>query len=51
MIPEVFPVLLNLVAGFPLAMSTLLILTIDLGTELAPAVSVPCNALPALPFG
>jgi len=40
MFPEVFPVLLNLAVGFPLGLSALLILTIDLGTELAPAISL-----------
>jgi len=40
MLPEVFPVLLGLAFSYPQALSTLLILVIDLGTELAPAVSL-----------
>jgi len=40
MLPEVCPVLMNLAIGLPLATSALLILCIDLGTELAPAVSL-----------
>lgn len=40
MIPEVIPVLLNLAIGLPLCLSAILILFIDLGTELAPAVSL-----------
>lgn len=40
MIPEVSPILLNLAFGFPLGLSAILILTIDLGTELAPAISM-----------
>jgi len=38
--PEVFPVLLNLAIGMPLGLSSLQILSIDLGTELAPAISL-----------
>eukprot|EP01132_Coremiostelium_polycephalum_P003736 gene3736-4655_t len=38
--PEIFPFLLNIVAGIPLAITSFLILCIDLGTELAPAISL-----------
>eukprot|EP01129_Flabellula_baltica_P003237 TRINITY_DN1303_c0_g5_i1.p1 TRINITY_DN1303_c0_g5~~TRINITY_DN1303_c0_g5_i1.p1 ORF type:complete len:503 (-),score=84.71 TRINITY_DN1303_c0_g5_i1:371-1879(-) len=38
--PEVVPVLLLLGFGFPVALSSVLILAIDLGTELAPAISL-----------
>jgi len=38
--PEAIPVLLTLAFSFPLALSSLLILTIDLFTELPPAVSL-----------
>lgn len=37
---EVLPVLFNLALGFPLALSAIQILIIDLGTEMAPGVSV-----------
>jgi len=40
LVPEVIPVLLALAFSYPPALSTLLILVIDLGTELAPAVSL-----------
>jgi len=40
LVPEAIPVLLTLALGFPLALSGLLILTIDLFTELPPAVSL-----------
>jgi len=40
LIPEVIPILMNLALGFPLGLNSLLILTIDLGTELAPAISM-----------
>ena len=40
MIPEVVPILLNLSIGYPLALNPLLLLTIDLMTELAPAISL-----------
>jgi len=40
MLPEVVPVLVNLAFGLPLAMSSLIILTIDLGSELGPAISL-----------
>lgn len=39
MLPEVAAVLLNLAFGFPLALNSIMILCIDLGTEVAPAVS------------
>jgi sodium/potassium-transporting ATPase subunit alpha len=38
--PEVIPILLNLACSYPLAIGALQILSIDLGTELAPAVSL-----------
>jgi len=40
LIPELIPVLLALAFSYPQALSTLLILVIDLGTELGPAVSL-----------
>ena len=40
MVPEVFPILFNLGLGFPLALNPLLLLTIDLMTELGPAISL-----------
>jgi len=40
MLPEVTPILMNLAFGFPLGLSAILILTIDLFTEMAPAVSL-----------
>jgi len=40
MIPEVFPILFNLAIGMPLALNPLLLLTIDLMTELGPAISL-----------
>jgi len=40
LVPEVIPALLNLSVSYPLGMSSLLVLCIDLGTELAPAVSL-----------
>jgi sodium/potassium-transporting ATPase subunit alpha len=40
MTPEVVPILMNLAFGFPLALGALLILTIDLFTEMAPAISM-----------
>jgi hypothetical protein len=39
-IPEIVPFLLFISAGYPLAIETIMILLIDLGTDLAPAVSV-----------
>lgn len=38
--PEVIPILLNLAFGFPLGLNAILILSIDCGTELAPAISL-----------
>lgn len=38
--PEVVPTLCTLAFGIPLALTSLLILSIDLGTELAPAISL-----------
>lgn len=38
--PEIVPVLLNLILGLPLGLGPLLVLIVDLGTELAPAVSM-----------
>lgn len=40
MLPEVFPIFLSLALGFPTALPSIMILTIDLFTELAPAVSM-----------
>jgi len=40
LVPEVIPALLNLAIAYPLGMSPLMVLCIDLGTELAPAVSL-----------
>jgi sodium/potassium-transporting ATPase subunit alpha len=40
MVPEVIPILLNLAFGFPLGLNAILILCIDIGTELAPAISL-----------
>jgi sodium/potassium-transporting ATPase subunit alpha len=40
LMPEIIPVLLNLAIGLPAALSSLQILSIDLGTELGPAVSL-----------
>ncbi|EGC29505.1 hypothetical protein DICPUDRAFT_42780, partial [Dictyostelium purpureum] len=39
-IPEIAPFLLNIVSGIPLAITSFLILCIDLGTEMAPAISL-----------
>ncbi|KAF2074930.1 hypothetical protein CYY_003763 [Polysphondylium violaceum] len=39
-VPEIAPFLLNIVSGIPLAITSFLILCIDLGTELAPAISL-----------
>jgi len=39
-IPEISPFLLYTVAGFPLPLSTPLILCVDLGTDMAPAISM-----------
>jgi len=38
--PELIPFLLWVAAGFPLAISTILILAIDLGTDMVPAISL-----------
>lgn len=38
--PEVIPILMNLAFSYPLAIGALQILIIDLGTELAPAISL-----------
>jgi len=40
LVPEIIPVLLNLALGLPLGLNSLLILCIDLGTELMPAISL-----------
>jgi sodium/potassium-transporting ATPase subunit alpha len=40
MLPEVSAVLMNLAFGFPLGLNAILILALDLGTELAPSVSL-----------
>jgi sodium/potassium-transporting ATPase subunit alpha len=40
LVPELAPVLLNLAFGLPLGLNSLLILCIDLGTEVMPAVSL-----------
>jgi len=40
MVPEVMPVLVALCGGFPLSMSAIQILFIDLATEMAPAISL-----------
>ncbi|DAZ97159.1 TPA: hypothetical protein N0F65_004773 [Lagenidium giganteum] len=40
LLPEIVPVLLNLGCGYPLGLSSLQILSIDLGTELAPAIAI-----------
>jgi len=39
-IPEITPYLLYVTAGFPLPLSTPLILCVDLGTDMAPAISM-----------
>ncbi|VDM36969.1 unnamed protein product [Toxocara canis] len=38
--PEVVTIVFNFVVGVPMALTTLLILSVDLGTELAPAISL-----------
>ncbi len=40
MVPEVVAILINLAFGLPLGMNSLMILCIDLGTEMAPAVAL-----------
>lgn len=39
-IPEIFPFLLFIAAGWPLAIETIMIMLIDMGTDVGPAVSV-----------
>jgi len=39
-VPELVPIIMTLTVGVPLALYPLLVLTIDLGTELAPAISL-----------
>ena len=39
-LPELVPILLALAGGFPLGLNPLLILSVDLLTELAPAISL-----------
>eukprot|EP01117_Protostelium_nocturnum_P010456 TRINITY_DN3765_c0_g1_i1.p1 TRINITY_DN3765_c0_g1~~TRINITY_DN3765_c0_g1_i1.p1 ORF type:complete len:1126 (-),score=460.97 TRINITY_DN3765_c0_g1_i1:37-3414(-) len=40
LLPEVVPFILNMSSEFPVALTTILILLVDLGTELAPAISL-----------
>lgn len=40
LLPEIVPVLMTLLLGMPVALTSLQILTIDLATELAPAISL-----------
>jgi len=40
LLPEILPVLLNIILLFPLGLGSMLILTIDLGSELLPGVSL-----------
>eukprot|EP00026_Physarum_polycephalum_P002213 Phypoly_transcript_02218.p1 GENE.Phypoly_transcript_02218~~Phypoly_transcript_02218.p1 ORF type:complete len:907 (+),score=138.68 Phypoly_transcript_02218:374-2722(+) len=40
LLPEIFPFLLNAIFRIPLAITSVLILCIDLGTEMAPAISL-----------
>lgn len=40
LVPEVIPIVLTLTIGLPLGLASLLVLSIDLGTELAPAISL-----------
>lgn len=40
LVPEMVPVFINIILRFPLGLSSLLILTIDLGSELVPAISL-----------
>jgi sodium/potassium-transporting ATPase subunit alpha len=42
-IPELVPFLLFMVVKIPLPLSTILILCIDLGTDLVPAISLACR--------
>jgi magnesium-transporting ATPase (P-type) len=39
-IPEIFPFLFNVLFGIPLPLTTVMILMVDLGTDLAPAISL-----------
>jgi len=43
--PEQIPFLLYVAADFPLAISTILILSIDLGCDMLPAISLACESL------
>ena len=43
-LPEVSAVLMNLAFGFPLGLNSIMILCIDLGTELAPSISLAYEA-------
>lgn len=40
LLPEIFPFLINAIAQLPLAITSVIILCIDLGTEMAPAISL-----------
>jgi len=40
LVPEVIPFLLSVLAGFPLGLSAILLLLIDLGTEMAPGIAL-----------
>merc|ERR1711988_835660 len=46
-IPEISPFLLNVCAGIPLSLSTVLILCVDLGTDMIPAISLAYEAAEA----
>jgi sodium/potassium-transporting ATPase subunit alpha len=50
LLPELIPVLLNLAVSLPLGLGSLLILCIDLLTELAPAVSLAYERVRIPPF-
>jgi sodium/potassium-transporting ATPase subunit alpha len=39
LIPEAVPILMELAFGLPLALNALLIISIDMGTEMMPAIS------------
>jgi sodium/potassium-transporting ATPase subunit alpha len=43
--PEQIPFLLYVAANFPVAISTILILSIDLGCDMLPAISLACELL------
>lgn len=47
LMPEVIPILLNLALALPLGLNSLLILTIDLGTELVPSISLAYEEMEA----